>query len=201
MMSCLWKPLISWLTTLVHLFKHISTKYNTDHGNVQPSCSSPRRRVPCPRDELAFGSKDFNWRVLAQEPKSKAGKSVSLSSLKWVLYRSWKAALPGRSHYSQKEAHKRQITVCKRTQGQWPSFFGCVLWSDNTKVELFGRNGHCYIWTKKGWACKPENIMPAVIHEGCGVVFAAGGTDAFHKRDGIMRKEILKQHLKKSARK
>ncbi|KAI4873237.1 hypothetical protein NFI96_022814 [Prochilodus magdalenae] len=88
-------------------------------------------------------------------------------------------------------------------------FWRHVLWSDETKIELFGHNDHRYVWRKKGEASKPKNTILTVKHGGGSIMlwgcFAAGGTGALHKIDGIMRKEhyveILKQHLKTSARK
>ncbi|CDQ99747.1 unnamed protein product [Oncorhynchus mykiss] len=55
---------------------------------------------------------------------------------------------------------------------------------------------------------KPENTIPTVKHGGSRIMlwgcFAAGGTGALHKIDGIMREEnyvnILKQHLKTSLK-
>ena len=65
-----------------------------------------------------------------------------------------------------------------------------------------------YVWRKKGDACKPKNTIPTVKHRGDSIMlwgcFAAGGTGALHKIDGIMRRKIvciLKQHLKTSVRK
>uniref|UniRef100_A0AAZ3QKU7 Uncharacterized protein n=1 Tax=Oncorhynchus tshawytscha TaxID=74940 RepID=A0AAZ3QKU7_ONCTS len=69
-------------------------------------------------------------------------------------------------------------------------------------IQRFGHNDHRYVWRKKWEACKPKNLIPTVKHRGgsimlCGC-FAAGGTGALHKIDGIMREEkyvdILKQH-------
>ena len=62
---------------------------------------------------------------------------------------------------------------------------------------------------EKGEACKLKNTIPTVKHWGGSIMmwrcFAAGGTGALHKIDGIMREEnyvdILKQHLKTSVRK
>ena len=85
-------------------------------------------------------------------------------------------------------------------------FLRNVLWSDQTKIELFE---HRYVWRKKGEACKPKNTIPTMKHRGGSIMLlgclAAGGTGALHKIDGIMRMEnyvdILKQSLKKSVRK
>ena len=59
---------------------------------------------------------------------------------------------------------------------------------------------------EKGEACKPKNTIPTVRHGvAASCCFAAGGTGALHKIDGITREEnyvdILKQHLKTSVRK
>lgn len=63
---------------------------------------------------------------------------------------------------------------------------------------------HCYVWRRK-----PKDAVPVGKHRGGSIMLwgclAAGGTGALHKGDGITRKEnyvdILKQYLKKSARK
>ena len=62
---------------------------------------------------------------------------------------------------------------------------------------------------EKGEASKLKNTLPTVTHRGGSIMlwgcFAAGGTSAVHKIDGIMRVEnyvdILKQHLKTSVTK
>lgn len=93
--------------------------------------------------------------------------------------------------------------------GKKNNFWRHVLWSDGTKIELFGHNDQCYIWRTKGKAYKPRNTIPTVKYGGGSIMlwgcFAAGGTGPLHSIDGIMKKEhyveILKQHLKTSARK
>lgn len=50
---------------------------------------------------------------------------------------------------------------------------------------------HRYVWRKQGETCKPMNNIPTVNHEGGSSIlwrcFAAGGTGARHKIDGVMR--------------
>ena len=97
----------------------------------------------------------------------------------------------------------------KRHMGDSPNIWKKVLWSDETQIELFGHQGKRYVWRKPNTSHHPENTIPTVKHGGGSIMlwgcFAAGGTGALHKIDGIMRKEnyvdILKQHLKTSVRK
>ena len=41
-----------------------------------------------------------------------------------------------------------------------------VLWSDETKMELFGRNAKCYVWCKPNTAHHPKNTIPTVMGGG-----------------------------------
>lgn len=76
-----------------------------------------------------------------------AGESVWLSTVK--------QGLSQEELLLQKE-HKKDIRVCSCTQGQRTYFWRLVLWSEETKIELFGHIDNHFIWTIKGEACKPE---------------------------------------------
>ncbi len=41
-----------------------------------------------------------------------------------------------------------------------------VLWSDETKIELFGINSTCCVWRRKNAAYDPKNTIPTVKHGG-----------------------------------
>uniref|UniRef100_A0AAZ3SS38 Tc1-like transposase DDE domain-containing protein n=1 Tax=Oncorhynchus tshawytscha TaxID=74940 RepID=A0AAZ3SS38_ONCTS len=120
-----------------------------------------------------------------------------------------KAAQQGRSHCSKTTIKKPDFRFATAYGDKDRTFWINVLWSDETKIELFGHNDHRYIWRRKGEACKPKNIIPTVKHWGGNIMlwgcFAAEGTGALHKIDGFMMREnyvdILKQHLKTSVRK
>ncbi|CDQ80712.1 unnamed protein product [Oncorhynchus mykiss] len=115
------------------------------------------------------------------------GTKVSISTVKRVLYRH---NLKGRS------ARKKPLLQTRHKKAR--------LWF----ATAHGRQ-RSYFLEKCPLACKPKNTIPTVKHEGGSIMlwgcFAAGGTGALHKIDGIMREEdyvdILKQHLKTSVRK
>uniref|UniRef100_A0A6I8RG85 Uncharacterized protein n=1 Tax=Xenopus tropicalis TaxID=8364 RepID=A0A6I8RG85_XENTR len=84
-----------------------------------------------------------------------------------------------------------------------------VLWSDETKIELFGINSTRCVWRKKNAAYDPQNTIPTVKHGGGNILlwgcFSAKGTGQLirinGKMDGAMYREILNDNLLPSARK
>uniref|UniRef100_A0A803K993 Tc1-like transposase DDE domain-containing protein n=1 Tax=Xenopus tropicalis TaxID=8364 RepID=A0A803K993_XENTR len=84
-----------------------------------------------------------------------------------------------------------------------------VLWSDETKIELFGINSTRCVWRKKNAAYDPQNTVPTVKHGGGDILlwgcFSAKGTGQLirinGKMDGAMYREILNDNLLPSARK
>uniref|UniRef100_A0AAZ3S4C6 Transposase Tc1-like domain-containing protein n=1 Tax=Oncorhynchus tshawytscha TaxID=74940 RepID=A0AAZ3S4C6_ONCTS len=135
------------------------------------------------------------------------GTKVSISTVKQVLYRHNLKCRSARKPLLRHKKARLQFATAHGDKDR--TFWRNVLWSDETKIEMFGHNNHCYVWRKKGDARKLKNTIPTVKHGGGSIMlwgcFATGGTGALHKIDGIMRMEnyvdILKQHLKTSARK
>uniref|UniRef100_A0A674BHQ3 Tc1-like transposase DDE domain-containing protein n=1 Tax=Salmo trutta TaxID=8032 RepID=A0A674BHQ3_SALTR len=83
-----------------------------------------------------------------------------------------------------------------------------VLWSDETKMELFGINSTRHVWRRRNAAYDPKNTIPTVKHGGgnimlCGC-FSAKGTGQLHRikgtMDGAMYCQILGENLLPSAR-
>ena len=80
-----------------------------------------------------------------------------------------------------KEKNKQTCLVfAKRHVGDIQNIWKKVLWSDETKIELFGHQGKRNIWHKPNPPHQPENIVPTVKHGGGSIMlwgcFSSAGT-------------------------
>ena len=138
----------SSVQTIVRKYKH--------HGTTQPSYRSGRRRGLSPRDE-----RTLVWKVQVN-PKTteedlvkileETGTIVSISTVKRVLYIdiTWKVAQQGRSHCSKTDIKKARLRFATAHEDKDRTFWRNFLWSEETKMELFGHNDHHYVWKTSG---------------------------------------------------
>ncbi|KAK3505679.1 hypothetical protein QTP70_020760, partial [Hemibagrus guttatus] len=83
-----------------------------------------------------------------------------------------------------------------------------VVWSDETKIELFGKNSTCRVWRRKNAELQPKNTIPTVKHGGGNIMlwgcFSAKGPGRLirvkERMNGAMYQEILSKNLFPSAR-
>ncbi len=79
-------------------------------------------------------------------------------------------------------------------------FWANILWTDETKVELFGRCVSRYIWHKTNTGFHKKNIIPTVKHGGGSVkvwgCFAASGPGWPAIIDGTMNSALYQKILK-----
>ncbi|KAK3518294.1 hypothetical protein QTP86_003824 [Hemibagrus guttatus] len=83
-----------------------------------------------------------------------------------------------------------------------------VIWSDETKIELFGKNSTCGVWRRKNAELHPKNTIPTVKHGGGNIMlwgcFSAKGPGRLirvkERMKGAMYREILSKNLLPSAR-
>ena len=84
-----------------------------------------------------------------------------------------------------------------------------VLWSDETKMELFGLNAKRYIWCKPNTAHHPKNTIHTVKHGGESFMlwgcFSSAGTGTLVRMEGKMDRtkysKIPEENLLPFARK
>ncbi|KAK3569719.1 hypothetical protein QTP86_003566 [Hemibagrus guttatus] len=82
-----------------------------------------------------------------------------------------------------------------------------VIWSDETKIELFGKNSTCRVWRRKNAELHPKNTIPTVKHGGGNIMLwgclSAKGPGRLicvkERMNGAMYREILSKNLLPSA--
>ncbi len=83
-------------------------------------------------------------------------------------------------------------------------FWENTLWTDETKVELFGRCVSHYIWRKSNTAFQKKNIIPTVKYGGGSVMvwgcFAASGPGRLAVINGTMNSAVYQKILKDNVR-
>ncbi len=83
-----------------------------------------------------------------------------------------------------------------------------VIWSDETKIELFGKISTCRVWRRKNAELHPKNTIPTVKHAGGNIMlwgcFSAKGPGRLicvkERMNGAMYRDILSENLLPSAR-
>ena len=86
---------------------------------------------------------------------------------------------------------------------QSATFWKNVLWTDETKIKLFGHTSQRYVWRRKNEAFADKNIILTVKHGGGSFklwgCFAASGTGRLDFVEGRMNSEQYQQILAKNV--
>lgn len=146
---------------------------------------------------------------LATEVEEMFGKKVSHNTIRRVLHKQNLKSRPAvrKPLISKRNATKRlQFARDHISKGQ--SFWDSILWSDESKYNVFGSDGRRRVWRLPNQALNPKNLNPTVKHGGGSVMvwgcMAANGVGKMEFVDGIMDQfkyqGILDRNLKESAR-
>lgn len=179
-----------------------------EHGTTT---NLPREGRP---PKLSARSRRALIREAAQRPKvtlkelqssqAETGVSVHMTTISRTLHR---AGLYGRVARKKPlltgKNRKARFEFAKRHVGDSQTVWRKVLWSDETKIELFGHQGKRYVWRKPNTSHHPKNTIPTVKHGGGSIMlwgcFSAAGTGKLvrveGKMDGAKYRDILEQNL------
>ncbi len=95
----------------------------------------------------------------------------------------------------------KQFAEDKQTKDM--DYWNHVLWSDETKIHLFGSDGVKHVWRQPGEEYKDKCVLPSVKHGGGSVMvwgcMSAAGTGELQFIEGTMNAnmycDILKQYM------
>ncbi|KAK7576331.1 hypothetical protein V9T40_001250 [Parthenolecanium corni] len=147
---------------------------------------------------------------LADELASTSGITVHPETIR-ILLRS--AGLHGRSPRKKpfiSEVNRvKRLKFAKEYVNKPSSFWQTVIFSDESKFNLFGSDGRGYVWRKKNSELEAKNLLPTVKFGGGKVLvwgcMAAKGVGNLEFIEGNMTAQmyidILRTNLKSSARK
>uniref|UniRef100_A0A8C5QZS5 Transposase n=1 Tax=Leptobrachium leishanense TaxID=445787 RepID=A0A8C5QZS5_9ANUR len=103
--------------------------------------------------------------------------------------------------------NKSRLQYAKSHVDKPQKFWDRVLWTDETKLELFGPMDQRYVWRRKNKAYEEKNTLPTVKHGGGSIMlwgcFASAGTGKLQRVQGTMNslqyQEILDDNVMQSV--
>lgn len=177
-----------------------------------PGRSRPKKISPATSRYLRR-QVDRNPRVTAkelQEDLAVAGTDVSVATVRRTLHEQGLHARAPRKTPLLTSRHKQnRIQFAKNHLDKPQKFWDSVLWTDETKIELFGPMDQRYVWRRNNEAFAEKNTIPTVKHGGGSVMmwgcFSSSGTGSLHKivgkMDSAMYQDILDKNIMPSVRK
>lgn len=126
-----------------------------------------------------------------------------------IVEAGFNSRVPRRKPLISEVNRKKRIAFAKQYVNETPDFWRKVIFSDESKYNVFGSDGRVKVWRKQREALNPKNTIKTVKHGGGGVMvwgcMAASGVGNLVLIENTMDQHvylnILKENLKESARK
>ncbi len=195
-------------STVGAIIKKWKTYKTTDN---LPRSGAPRKISPC-------GVKIIT-RTVSKNPRTtrgdlvndlqRAGTKVTKATISNTLHRHGLKSCSARCVPLLKPVHvQARLKFAREHLDDPEEDWENVIWSDETKIELFGKNSTCRVWRRKNAELHPKNTIPTVKHGGGNIMlwgcFSAKGPGRLicvkERMNGAMYRDILSENLLPSAR-
>ena len=118
-----------------------------------------------------------------QQFLASTGCSLHVTTISRILHMSGlQGRVARRKPFLTKKNIQARLNFAKKYIQSPNTMWKNVLWSDETKVEIFGHNTKRYVWRKKNTAHHQKNTIPTVKHGGGSIMlwgcFSSAGTGA-----------------------
>ncbi|GFT67801.1 transposable element Tcb1 transposase [Trichonephila clavipes] len=147
---------------------------------------------------------------LAAETSRIMGRSVSSETVRNVIrHAGYSSRVARKKPFKSLQNQKKRLEFTKTHQLKTDNFWKKVIFSDESKFNIFGSDGHRTVWRNPNTVLDPKNLRPTVKHGGGSVMvwgcMASNGVGNLVFIDGIMDHKIYidihNNNLKESAKK
>ncbi len=199
--------------TIQWLNKTGSTQNRSRYGRPKKSSVHAQRHI----QRLCLGNRRMSAASIAAEVEWVGGQPVSAQTkcrtlhqiglhiyiyILYIYIYIYTVFLPRRKPLP-KRMHKKarkQFAEDKQTKDIY--YWNHVLWSDESKINLFGSDGVKRVWQQPGEEFKDKCVLPTVKHGGGSVIFwgymNAAGTGELQFIEGTMNANMYCDILKQS---
>ncbi len=182
-----------------------STQNRPRHGRPKKLSACAQRHI----QRLCLGNRHMSAASIAAEVEWVGGQPVSAQTIRRTLHQIGLHGCRPRRKPLLKMMHKKarkQFAEDRQTKDM--DYWNHVLWSDETKIHLFGSDGVKRVWRQPGEEYKDKCVLPTVKHGGGSVMvwgcMSAAGTEELQFIEGTMNAnmycDILKQSMIPSLR-
>lgn len=197
----------STIQTVIGRFKY--------EGRIENKCRSGRPSALSDRDKRQIkhlvDRDPFSSAVqIASEISRNLQKDVHPETVRRAI-KSYdlKSYTPRKKPYVNLVNRKKRLEFAKAYVDRPIDFWRKVIFSDESKYNIFGSDGRLRVWRRPGEALNPKNTKKTVKHGGGGLMvwgcIAASGVGNLEFVDGVMDQykyiDILKRNLQSSAEK
>ncbi|GFV49360.1 transposable element Tc1 transposase [Trichonephila clavipes] len=147
---------------------------------------------------------------LAAETSRIMDRSVSAETVRnMIRHAGYSSRVARKKPFISLQNQKKRLEFAKTHQLKTGNFWKKVIFSDESKLNIFGNDGRRPVWRKPNIALDPKNLRPTVKHGGGSVMvwgcMTPNGVGNLIFIDGIMNhklyKDMLNNNLKESAKK
>ncbi len=145
---------------------------------------------------------------LSKEVESQTGVTISHDTIRRTLQRNGMHGCRPRKKPLLPRHKNTRLEFARAHADKDEDYWDSILWSDETKINVFGTDGFKTVWRRKGEEYKEKWMVPTVKHGGGSVLMwgcmSAAGVVELHFIDGIMNSQmycsILKEKILPSLR-
>lgn len=202
--------------------REIAKCVNRSHSTVQDIIKRFKERKvlvnkPKESSRKMFSKRDERWLLneVKKNPKLSApkltleaekclGKTCNPETVRNVLRKHYyNGRVARKKPFISEVNRKKRVEFAKEHQNKNFEFWKTVLFTDESKINLFGSDGRTYVWRKPNTELQEKNLRPSMKHGGGSVMIwgcmSANGVGNLEFIENIMDQTVYLNILKKNV--